>query len=145
MWDRQPWGCFVKYPSKVLRKCRILSCSILSACIASFLQLCPTICNPWAVAQQACLSIGFFRQEHWSRLPCPPAGDLSYPGIEPTSPAAAALQANANWVIRGHFTNWVIREVVYSFYAPQINNCAFCHCRISCFMSIYYDFLFWLL
>ena len=29
------------------------------------------------------LSTGFSRQEHWSGLPCPPAGDLPNPGIEP--------------------------------------------------------------
>ena len=37
-------------------------------------------------AHQA-LSMGCSRQEHWSGLPCPPPGDLPYPGIEPTSPA----------------------------------------------------------
>ena len=33
---------------------------------------------------EAPLSTGFSWQEHWSGLPCPPAGDLSSPGIEPT-------------------------------------------------------------
>ena len=35
---------------------------------------------------------GFSRQEYWSRLPCPPPGDLPNPGIKPRSPA---LQANS--------------------------------------------------
>ena len=36
---------------------------------------------------------GFFsRQEYWSRLPCLPPGDLSNPGIEPSSPVSPALQ-----------------------------------------------------
>ena len=39
------------------------------------------------VAHQAPLSMGFSRQEHWCGLPCPPAGDLSYPENEPSSPA----------------------------------------------------------
>ena len=39
----------------------------------------------WTVAPQALLSWGFFRQEYWSGLPCPPPGDLPIPGIEPTS------------------------------------------------------------
>ena len=39
----------------------------------------------WTVAYQASLSIGFFRQEYWSGLPCFPPGDLPDPGIEPTS------------------------------------------------------------
>ena len=29
----------------------------------------------------------FSRQEYWSRLPCPPPGDLPNPGIKPRSPA----------------------------------------------------------
>ena len=33
---------------------------------------------------------GFSRQEHWSRLPCPPPGDLPDPGIKPRSPALQA-------------------------------------------------------
>ena len=32
----------------------------------------------------------FSRQEYWSGLPCPPPGDLSNPGIEPTSPTLQA-------------------------------------------------------
>ena len=39
----------------------------------------------WTVALQAPLSMGFFRQEYWSGLPCPPPGDLPDPGIEPAS------------------------------------------------------------
>ena len=56
----------------------------------------------WAVAQQAPLSMGFSRQEHWSGLPCPPPGDLSDPGIKPMfliSPALAGrfFTTNATW------------------------------------------------
>ena len=36
----------------------------------------------WTVACQAPLSMGFFRQEYWRGLPCPPPGDLPYPGIQ---------------------------------------------------------------
>ena len=43
----------------------------------------------WTVAQQVALSMGFFRQEHWSGWPFPPPGDLPPPGIEPLSPALA--------------------------------------------------------
>ena len=39
----------------------------------------------WTVADQAPLSLGFSRQEHWSRLPCPSPGHLPDPGMEPTS------------------------------------------------------------
>ena len=36
----------------------------------------------WIVACQAPLSTGFFRQEYWSGLPCPPPEDLWDPGIK---------------------------------------------------------------
>ena len=39
--------------------------------------------TPWTVAHQAPLSLGFSRQEHWSRLPFPPPGDLPESGIDP--------------------------------------------------------------
>ena len=39
----------------------------------------------WTVAHQAPLFMGYFRQEYWSGLPCPPPGDLPKPGIEPVS------------------------------------------------------------
>ena len=46
----------------------------------------------WTVAHQAPLSMGFFRQEYWSGLPCPPPGDLHDPGIEPKSLSSLALE-----------------------------------------------------
>ena len=50
--------------------------------------------NPWTIAHQAPLSMGFFRQEYWSGLPFTPLGDLPDPGIEPVSPLSSALQAD---------------------------------------------------
>ena len=47
--------------------------------------------TPQTVACQAPLSMGFPRQEYWSRLPFPPPGDLPDPRIKPESPAAPAL------------------------------------------------------
>ena len=44
----------------------------------------------WTVACQALLSMGFSRQEYWSGLSYPPAGDLPNPAIEPRSPALQA-------------------------------------------------------
>ena len=56
----------------------------------------------WTVARQAPLPMGFSRQEDWSGLPFPPAGDLPNPGIEPTfltSPALAGgfFTTSATW------------------------------------------------
>ena len=46
--------------------------------------------TPWTVAYQAPLFMGFSRQEYWSGLPFPSAGDLPDPGIELRSPALQA-------------------------------------------------------
>ena len=54
----------------------IVATSVLSR--FSFVQLFATL---WTVACQAPLSMGFSRQKYWSRLPSPPPGDLSDPGI----------------------------------------------------------------
>ena len=45
----------------------------------------------WTIACQASLSMGFSRQEYWSGLPFPFAGDLPDPGIELVSPASPEL------------------------------------------------------
>ena len=42
------------------------------------------------VACQNSLSMGFSRQDYWSGLPFPSAGDLPNPGIKPGSPALQA-------------------------------------------------------
>ena len=39
--------------------------------------------TPWRVAYKAPPTMGFSRQEYWSRLPFPPPGDLPNPGIKP--------------------------------------------------------------
>ena len=39
--------------------------------------------NPWTVAHQTPLSMGFSRQENWNVLPFPTPGDLPNPGIKP--------------------------------------------------------------
>ena len=46
--------------------------------------------TPWTVAHEAPPSMGFSRQEYWSRLPFPSPGALPDPGIEPGSPALQA-------------------------------------------------------
>ena len=42
-------------------------------------QLGPTLVTLWTVACQTPLSMGFFRQEYWSRLPLPSPGTLPNP------------------------------------------------------------------
>ena len=48
------------------------------------------IATPWTVAHQGPLSMGFFRQEHWSGLLFSSPGDLPDPGIKPGSPTLRA-------------------------------------------------------
>ena len=45
--------------------------------------------TPWTVAHQAPLFMDFSKQEYWSGLLFPSPGDLSDPGIEPSSPQLA--------------------------------------------------------
>ena len=58
----------------------VLCCAVLGCLVISH------SATPWTAVHQAPLSMRFFRQEYWSRLPCPPPGDLPNPGTEPTSP-----------------------------------------------------------
>ena len=45
----------------------------------------------WSIACQTPLSLGFSRQNYWSRLLSPPPVDLPNPGTEPTSLRSPAL------------------------------------------------------
>ena len=47
--------------------------------------------TPRTVARQAPRSMGFPRQERWSRLPVPTPGALPHPGLQPTSLVSPAL------------------------------------------------------
>ena len=51
--------------------------------------------TPQTVTHQASLSMGFSRQEYWSRLPFPLPRDLPNSGIKPTFHAAPALKADS--------------------------------------------------
>ena len=64
----------INHLCKVSVRCKSLSCVLLFG----------------TVAHQSLLSMGFSRQEYWSRLPCPSLGDLPNPGTEPRSPALEA-------------------------------------------------------
>ena len=47
------------------------------------------------LAHHAPLSVGFPRQEYWSRLPFPSPGNLPYSGIKTISPVSPALQIDS--------------------------------------------------
>ena len=81
----------------------------------------------WTVACQAALSMGFSRQEYWSRLSCPPPGDLPDPRMEPMSLMSCALAGrffptSARWA---SWYQWVIADERYSkdeTYTVFLNN-----------------------
>ena len=62
------------------------------ACVdAQLLQYVLFFVTLWTMLHQAPLSMGFFRQEYWNGLPCPPPGDLPDLGIKPASLLSPAL------------------------------------------------------
>ena len=54
-------------------------------------QSCATLCDPWAVACQAPLSMEFSRQEYWCGVPFSTPVALPQPATEPTSLMSPAL------------------------------------------------------
>ena len=56
-------------------------------CLCLVTQLCLTLCD-LKDCSQAPLSMGFARQEYWTRLPFPTLGDCPDPGIELVCPKA---------------------------------------------------------
>ena len=67
-----PWSCAQKlgYVKVHFVFCVCCHCSVAKSHLSVTL---------WTIAHQALLSVGFSRQEYWSRLPCPPPGDLPNP------------------------------------------------------------------
>ena len=79
-------------PSQKKSEAVVLTCfSCVPACMLSHFSHVRLFTTPWIVAHQAPLSVGFSRQEYWSKLPCPPPGDLPDPGTEPISLMSPAL------------------------------------------------------
>ena len=75
----------------------------MCVCVCLVARLCLT--TPWTVAYQDSLSMGFFKQEYWSRVTFPPAGDLPDPEIEPMSirfpPLAGSF--SATWLAKPQY------------------------------------------
>ena len=84
----------------------------MRVCVLSHFTCVWLLVTPWVVACQAPLSMGFFGQEYWSGLPCPPPGDLPNPGIELMSPA----------LVGGFFTHWTTWEAQHQA-TPQLTLC----------------------
>ena len=80
---------FLKCISKLKTVCGISSLCMCERSASSVVS--DSLQPPWTAACQVPLSMGLSRQEYWSGLPCPPPGDLSDPGIKPTSLLTPAL------------------------------------------------------
>ena len=87
-------GSLHRTATSVYMKEPLSACVCVCVCVFSCSVMSDTV-PLWTVAHQAPLSMGFFRQEHWSGLPFLPLGDLPDPGMEPTSPVSPALQTNS--------------------------------------------------
>ena len=63
----------------------------VSLCVCTLAQSSDSLQPHGLAHQEVPLSMGFFRQEYWSRLPFPTPGDLPEPGIVPKSLVSPAL------------------------------------------------------
>ena len=77
---------------------------ICYCCLAS--KSCSTLCDPWTVACQASLPMGFPRQEYWSELPFPSPG-----GIFLTQGSNSCLMSPA---VKGEFFTTEPPRISYS-------------------------------
>ena len=68
---------------------------LLSQQLCLFSQLFELFATLWTVAHPAPLSMGFSRQEYWSRLPFPSPRDLPNPRIKRAFPQVPALQLDS--------------------------------------------------
>ena len=71
----------------------------MCVCMLSCIQLFVTL---WTATFQAPVSMGFPRQESWSRLPFPPPGYLPDPGIEPHGSCFSYV---GRWILY-HWVTW---------------------------------------
>ena len=68
---------------------------LVCACMLSHFSCVRLFVTLRTIGHQAPMSMGFSRQEYWSRLPFSSPGNPVNPGIEPTSPVSPALQVDS--------------------------------------------------
>ena len=84
-------------PQKLTRTCILwpeYGLLLLLTCF-SCVRLCATL---WTVACQSPLSMGFSRQEYWSKFPFPSPGDLPDPGIKKSLSSPSCLHGNQGYL-----------------------------------------------
>ena len=72
--------------SALLNFCFLVILVIRIAAAVQLLSCVRLFATPWTAAYQAPPSMGFSRQEYWSRVPSPSPEDLPNLGMEPRSP-----------------------------------------------------------
>ena len=87
-----PFFSFIAYIWNLKIHCLFCACAQLLSHSWLFV-------TPWTLAYQAPLSMGFSRQEYWSRLPFPPPGDSSQPRDW------TCISYIGRWVLY-HWTTW---------------------------------------
>ena len=83
-------------------------------------QSCPTLCDPTDCSLQAPPSMGFSRQEYWSRVPFPSPGDPPDPGIKPRFPTLY-VDAFAIWARNYHWWNSGFKSYDLSCFSFLLN------------------------
>ena len=73
---------------KIKEKNIIIVCVCVCVCVFSHVQL---FAAPWTIACQAPPPMEFSRQDYWSGMPFPTAGDLLDSGIQPVTLVSSAL------------------------------------------------------
>jgi len=91
-------------------------------CVRLFATLC-------TVTHQAPLLMGFSRQESWSRLPCPPPGDLPNPGIKPRSRTLQVDSLPSEPPGKPNNTEVGSRTLLQGNFLTQEMNWGLLHCR----------------
>ena len=83
----------------------------MCACVLSHIWLFETL---WTTAHQAPLSMGFFRQEYWSRLPFSPPGQILTQGSNPQ--LLHCRQILHHWAIR---EAWQKKKATHNLQSPS--------------------------
>ena len=109
----------------------------LAACMLNCLSRVWLFAAPRTVACQASLSMGFPRQEYWSRLPFSTPGALSSLGIKPSTPASPALAGGffyhcVTWEAPKHTKPLLTFETSY----PSLHWAILCAANTPCSFSI---------
>ena len=100
-------------------------------------QSCPNLVTPWTVAYQAPPSMEFSRQEYWSGLPFPSAGNLPNPGIKPTSLTLQVILYQLIHQESPRKLEWVGYPFFQHIFLTQESNWDLMHCRYILYQLSY--------